>query len=345
MKKAITLFFVTFLATVVVFGQQSKLEKQIDSLILHDSTKPFNGVVLIYQGDEIVYSKAHGFADFVRKYPLQMNSQFVIGSVSKQFTAVLVLQEYENGRLKLEDPIGKYLPELRQPWADTVTIHDLLTHMHGIYALDKPTAFRTGTAFSYAYSSLGYDLLAKIVEKTSGKSFVEISENLFDKCGMKNTFHPQSNKHNNLVKGYYEDTDGNIIFDDESFKHPVAAGAFIATAEDLMVWNSEVFSGKLLKKETMNLLLTKHKGAVRNHPIFGFTEYGYGYTIDTSNGIMQCGQTGYAPGFVSMNFYFPGSETGVVVLENVTYDLDDLKKTFSYHTEILNMVRADQVSE
>ena len=86
-------------------------------------------------------------------------------------------------------------------------------------------------------------------------------------------------------------------------------------------------------------LKTKQKGAVRNHPLFGITEYGYGITIDTKENILQYGQTGFAPGFISMNFYFPKTKTSVIVLENVTYETDDLKKTFYYQTEILKIIR------
>ena len=78
---------------------------------------------------------------------------------------------------------------------------------------------------------------------------------------------------------------------------------------------------------------------MRNHPIFGVTDYGYGITVDTKENILQLGQTGFAPGFVSMNFYFPKTKTSVIVLENVAYDTDDLKKTFYYPTEILKIIR------
>ncbi|MBG7610695.1 serine hydrolase, partial [Polaribacter sp. BAL334] len=90
---------------------------------------------------------------------------------------------------------------------------------------------------------------------------------------------------------------------------------------------------------TMNLLKTKQNGAVRDHPIFGITEYGYGITVDTKENILQFGQTGFAPGFISMNFYFPKTKTSVIVLSNIAYDTDDLKKTFYHHTELLKMIR------
>ena len=332
-----TLFLLFFFkTTIVTFGQQKIIDKQIDSIISTKTTKPFNGVILVSQNGQTKYSKTFGYSDIDKKEPLKLNSQFVIGSISKQFTAVLVIREFDKGNIDLFTPIKKYLPELTQSWADTVVIHHLLTHMHGITQLDKPTTFKVGT--QYSYSQIGYNLLAKIIERTSGKSFAELSKNLFEKCGMKNTFHPDIKEYNNLVKGYTESENSNIEFETETFQNYVAAGSFISTVEDLNIWNKKFYSGKLLKSKTMKMVETKQNGAVRDHPIFGITDYGYGITVDTKENILQFGQTGFAPGFISMNFYFPKTKTSVIVLENVAYETDDLKKTFHYHTEILKII-------
>ena len=331
-------FILIFLkATIVTLGQQNNVENRIQSLISTKTTKPFNGVILISQNGKTKYSKIFGYSDIDKKEPLKLNSQFVIGSISKQFTAVLVLRELDKGNIDLFTPIKKYLPELTKSWADTVTIHHLLSHMHGITRLDKPTTFKVGT--QYSYSQIGYDLLSKIVERTTRKSFAELSKNLFEECGMKNTFHPDTKGYHNLAKGYTENENGKIEFETETFQNYVAAGSFISTVEDLNIWNNFFYNGKLLKKKTMKMVETKQKGAVRNHPIFGITEYGYGITVDTKENILQLGQTGFAPGFISMNFYFPKTKTSVIVLENVGYETKDLKKTFYYHTEILKIIR------
>lgn len=335
MKYILLLIFLN--TTIVTFGQKSNIEKQIDSLISAQTTKPFNGIILISQNGQTKYSKSFGYSNIDKKEPLKLNDQFVVGSISKQFTSVLVLREYDKGNLELFTPIHKYLPELTQSWADTVTIHNLLTHMHGITQLDKPTTFKVGT--QYSYSQIGYDLLAKIVEKTSGKSFAELSENLFKECGMEITFHPKTKKYTNLVKGYTESENGKIEFETETFQNYAAAGSFISTVNDLDLWNSLFYSGKLLKRKTMKMLQTKQNGAFRDHPIFGITEYGYGITVDTKENVLQYGQTGFAPGFISMNFYFPKTRISVIVLENIAYETDNLKKTFYYHTEILKIIR------
>jgi D-alanyl-D-alanine carboxypeptidase len=327
--------FLLFVSTAI--GQA--YDNRIDSLIFAQSAKPFNGVILISQNGKTKYSNISGYSDIEKKEVLRNNDQFVIGSISKQFTAVLVLREFDKGHLDLFTPIHQYLPELTQSWADTVTVHHLLVHMHGIIQIDKPTVFKVGT--QYLYSQIGYDILTKIIEKTSRQSFAELSMNLFEECGMKNTFHPDIKEYKNLVKGYTETENREIEFETETFQNYVAAGSFISTIGDLNRWNNKLYSGKLLKEETMKMLVSKQKGAVRNHPIFGETEYGYGITVDTKGNILQYGQTGFAPGFISMSYYFPKNQTSVIVLSNIAYDTDDLKKAFYYHTAILEIVRQE----
>lgn len=339
----ISRFFFSFLllltVTKICFGQQSNFAKQIDALITSKTTKPFNGIIIVSQNGKTKYSRCYGYSDLDKKTSLRMNDQFVIGSISKQFTAVLVLEEFDKGRIDLFAPIHRYLPELTQSWADTVTVHHLLTHLHGIVHPNKPTTNKAGTQF--VYSQIGYDLLAKIIERTSGKSFAELSGELFKKCGMNNTFHPDSKEYRNLVKGYTEQENGVVAIDNSSLSNYAAAGAFISTAEDLVLWNQNLQNGKLLKARTFTTMTTKQVNAVRQHPIFGTTEYGYGITVDTKDNILQLGQTGFAPGFISMDFYFPATNTSIVVLENTAYDTDDLKKTFYYHTEILKIIRQE----
>lgn len=319
------------------FGQINNISNGVDALLLKKTDKSFNGVVLIKNNKKKIYQKVIGFSDFENKTLLANNDLFVVGSISKQFTAVLTLMEFEKKHLELHVPIRNYLPELKQSWADTVTVHHLLTHMHGIKEIDKPLLFAAGSQFMY--SQIGYDLLAQIIEKTSGKKFSELSKEMFEKCGMKHTFHPDYKTNIKFCKGYTKVENGVFEFEENTFQNYPAAGSFISNAEDLVVWNNCFFEGKLLKKSTMNLLLTKHKGAVRNHPIFGITEYGYGVTINTSEDKLQYGQTGFSPGFVSMNFYFPKKKLSAVVLQNIVNDPDDLKKTFYYHTEILKIIR------
>lgn len=155
-----------------VFGQQTDIIRRADSLLTAEAQKPFNGVVLIAKEGKLVYQKVHGFSDLARMTPLQATTEFVV-----------------------DMPIRNYLPHLQQGWSDTVNIHHLLTHTHGITSLDKAVAFSPGEKF--LYPQLGYELLAKILEKTTGELFAALSTALFKRCKMKNTYHPALNKHKN----------------------------------------------------------------------------------------------------------------------------------------------------
>jgi D-alanyl-D-alanine carboxypeptidase len=337
MRKYVLLL--SFIFSISLFGQDIKLIKRIDSLLLAKTQKPFNGIIMLSKGGKVMYKKIKGQADIEKRTTLKLNDQFVIGSVSKQITAVMVLQQVDKGLIKLDAPIRKYFKGVKDKWADSVTIHQLLTHTHGINETGKPLAFRQGT--QYKYSQIGYELLSKIIESVSGKSFKSLSAELFQSCKMFNTFHPD-NKAFNVVPGYTEDKEGKLYYEEKSFENFAAAGGFVSTVNDLVLWNENLHSGKLLKDSTYQLMITKDKIAVREHPVFGLTNYGYGITIDNTNGLIQLGQTGFAPGFVSMNFYFPASKTSLVILSNAPRG-SDLKQAFFYHTEILKMVKTSDL--
>jgi CubicO group peptidase (beta-lactamase class C family) len=306
--------------------------QNIDSLIKAKTKTPFNGVIFISQPGK-TYSKTKGFADWHKKTPLQLTDQFVIGSISKQITAVLVLQEMEKGHLKLAATVHTYLPEFKAAWADTVTIHQLLSHTSGYMQPDQPLVFRPGTRF--AYSNMGYQLLAKIIEKTSGKSFVTLSTELFRKCNMKNSFHPATHAYKHLVKGYTVQQDGSLQEEEEDLAPHAASGTFISTAEDLARWNSLLHGGKLLADSTYQLMITKKEHAVRQHTVFGTLDYGYGITLGNKE---QIGTTGIVPGFISMNFYFPADKMSVIVLENIAWSATDIKEMFYYHQQVLRLI-------
>ncbi len=318
-------------------GQEKKenyanLTSKIDSIV---SGSKFNGVILVSTDSIEIYSKSFGYSDLENEIQMKSNGQFVIGSISKQITAVLILREFEKGNLKLDDRINQYLKEINQPWSEKVTIHHLLTHTHGISDLEKPLEFEQGSQFKY--SQLGYELLAEILEKVSGKTFENLSTEFFLKYGLNNTFHPKYKKYNHLVKGYEENENGTLVFATNSLDNFVPAGGFISNAEDLKKWNQLLHSEKLVSKKTLELMSTKY--ATRIHPIFETVEYGYGLLFKDGEENIQIGALGYSPGFVSACYFYPQSKINVIVLENTAKDLDEFKKTFEIHTEIMEAVK------
>ncbi|MDW7695930.1 serine hydrolase domain-containing protein [Flammeovirgaceae bacterium SG7u.111] len=313
-------------------NNDSDLSLKIDSII---NEQKFNGVILVSADSIDIYSKAIGFSNLENETKLNINDQFVIGSISKQITAVLVLREYDKGNLELDDSIGKYLTQIEQPWTKEVTIHHLLTHTHGIVDLNKPLEFEQGSQFHY--SQLGYELLAQILEKVTEKSFEQLSTDLFENYGLKNTFHPNNKKYGHLVKGYEENENRILVFAENSLDNYVPAGSFISNASDLKKWNENLYSGKLVKKETLKLMTTKY--ATRTHPIFETVEYGYGLLFKDEEQNIQVGALGYAPGFVSACYHYPKENMNLIVLENTANNLDDFRQTFKVHTEIMELIK------
>lgn len=338
MKKIFFSLLCCFSIQQVSYAQGSDMNSKLNDLLNAKSAEPFNGIVLLAQNGEVKYAKNFGFANKEQKQDLTLNSQFVIGSISKQITAALVMQEVEKGHIKLDAPISKYLyEELDQNWGDSVTVRQLLNHTHGITAMNKPLAFRQGTQF--AYSNLGYVLLARIVESTSDKRFSTLDSILFARCGMDHTVDIYAHQPKALATGYTQQNDGNLAVETKSLENPVPAGGHISTANDLLLWNENLFGGKILANSSLKQMASKQANATREHPVFGLTDYGLGLTVDTKENILQYGQTGFAPGFASMNFYFPETKTSLIILSNVAYHPEDLKKTFAYHTAILKLVR------
>lgn len=310
--------------------------KQIDSLVKTNSIRPFNGVILITQDEKPLYSKQVGFANFDKKILFTPDSKFVIGSISKQITAVLVLRELDNNHLDLDEPVSIYLPELMQPWKDSVSIKELLNHTSGIVKENTPLAFSAGTQF--AYSDLGYELLRKILEKSSGKTYEKLVAELFKICKMNNSSYPTKSSKKTLVTAYSKSTDSTLLTELETFKYNyVSAGLLISTANDLIKWNDFLHNKKLFSDSIYSMMMTET--SLRHHPIWGDVGYGYGMQITHDNGIIEYGHSGYIPGFVSMNFYYPETKTNVIVLENIDWKDYDFSQTFYFEKIIRNLLR------
>lgn len=317
------LFFVFLLSNFNSFAQKKDdYSTKIDSLIKVAEPK-FNGVVLISKNGKTLYNKAQGFTNFETKKPLNVNSQFEIMSNSKQIAAVLILLEVEKGNVDLQAPIKKYLPELTRSWADSVTVHQLLNHSHGIIDLQKPLLFKPGTDFKYG--NLSFNLLGEIVARTSQKNYDEVANALFKKLNMKNTFCYAKDKAQSLVSGHlvkngvYDVKKGSQITP-ESF----GSDGIVSTVNDLAIWNNNLHKGKILKPETYKLMLKYN--ILSQHNLFGKEKegYGYGIRIIEKEPVKYIGHTGLGDGFSSVNLYFPESDVSLIVLENQMFDNPDL---------------------
>lgn len=295
---------------------------KIDSVIKLTNPK-FNGVILISKNGKTLYSKAQGFSNFETKKPLEIGSQFEIMSNSKQIAAVLILMEVEKGKIDLQAPIKKYLPELTQTWADSVTVHQLLNHTHGIVDLKKPLAYKPGT--HYEYGNLSFSLAGKIVEFSTKKSYTEVAEALFKKLKMNNTLCYSEAKKQNFVSGYINKNDSfEIVKNTLINPGNLGADGVVSTVNDLAIWNNNLHKGKILKPETYQLMLKYN--ITSQHNLFGKEKegYGYGIRIVEKEAVKYLGHTGLGDGFSSVNLYFPESDVSLIVLENQMSESSDL---------------------
>lgn len=339
----LTMLFIV-IAEHFAFGQSSDLAAKIDSLLKLTNPRPFNGVVIVAQESKTIYSKNIGLADIKQKTPLQLNDQFIIGSISKQVTAVLLLRELDKDRLSLQQSIRTYLPELEQSWADSVSLHQVLNHSSGIVNLDQPLAFRPGTQFSYS-PILGYQLLAKIIEKTSGKAYATLADELFSQCQMKNTTIPKFYDQGRIVNSYSEEREGKLLkedYDIKALESLTPSGGVISTAWDLVLWNACLHQDKLLKEASYQLMTSI--SIDRPHARWGKVGYGYGIQIDGQNKLLEYSHSGALVGFISTMIYYPAPQISIVLLENIAPDFEDMKHAFFFHDALRELVKENMLS-
>ena len=250
------------------------------------------GVVVGYGIDELT-SFAYGVSNVGTGEPLKTDNLFEIGSITKSFTAVTILKlvEEEKEKLKLEDTIDKWFPDFEK--GDKITVKMLLNHTSGIKEiteklnpdqiieyfkkLDKKFNFEPGEA--WADTNSDYMIAGLIIEKVTGKQAHEvIREKILDPIELKNTFmkgyeeYPKANE----VKGHNYKPDGSIenyTFDRKTW----TAGAMVSNAEDLFKYADALFSGKIIKQETLEIMLTATKVA-------NDTELPYGLGVQISSG-------------------------------------------------------------
>lgn len=274
-----SLFFLILLYTTIGLAQA-----EYGKLINYFNTENnFNGVVLVATKGKIDYLDGVGIASRQNQTGISTKSKFKVASITKTFTAVLILQLYEQGKIDLNGTIGKYLPAYSGEAKGKVTIHHLLTYSSGIPNCEgssglgvyqSPVAvddfierfcsgkltFEPGEQFSY--NNGDYILLGRIIEQVTAKSFAQnLEENIFKPLSMENT-NMLYNKSivSGLVETYnIEDSTGVFYRDDPMYiENYYAAGAMYSTAEDLLKFDEGIFQYKLLSRKTVELMLTPY---------------------------------------------------------------------------------------
>ncbi|MGZ5247077.1 MAG: serine hydrolase [Flavitalea sp.] len=289
--------------------------------------------VLIARKGEIIYQKAFGMANLELEAAMQVDNVFRIASITKQFTAIAILQLMEQGKLSLQDEITRFIPEY--PTGDhKFTIEHLLTHTSGIadYSAlgdtlrsrgdltpvqmidifkNLPMRFAPGT--KWEYSNSGYFLLGYIIEKITGKTYAQyLNENIFKPLGMTGSQYASDTRL--IMKratGYTAGENGYENAPYLSMTHPYAAGSIQSTVGDLFKWQQAVVSYKLVKKETVDRAFTKYRLADGNE-----TLYGYGWRVGNVYASTSLWHGGLISGFRSMAIYLPQQDVFVAILSN-----------------------------
>lgn len=329
---------VIFLFSTSISYSQIKVEKRLDQLFqTFFNNEGVGCATLISQNGKIIYQKGFGNIDIELGIQAKPDNVFRIGSITKQFTAIVILQLYEQGKLDLKDEIQKYFPDFPNH-EKAITIENLLTHTSGIkniteiegldtnqsaYSVkelidlfkDKPLDFLPGE--KYRYSNSGYILLGGIIEKISGQKYADyLQSNIFDKLGMTNSFYDNSSTIiKKRAKGYDLDSINHLV--NASYLNttfPYSAGGLVMTTGDYFKWHQAIWNFRLIKKETLQKALTPYK---LNDGTF--TEYGYGWALGDFFGSQIISHGGSINGFQSKEMYLPKEDILVVVFSNGSF--------------------------
>jgi CubicO group peptidase (beta-lactamase class C family) len=321
--------------------ETKKVSHKLDSLLKRINKRhDFHGSLLVAKNGKILYDDQIGYADFKKKEPLNEASVFQLASVSKQFTAAAIMLLYERGQIQLRDTVNNYFTDF--PFKH-VTIENLLNHTSGLpryfwvaeheWEQEKaPTNkemmtllesskvqryFKPGRNFDY--SNTGYFVLASIVEKVSGNSFSAfVKKNIFDPLEMKDSFVLNS-ENESIIKSHL---DGYRLY--RGWRHLkinstvndaiVGDKNVYSTSNDLLKWTLGLNSGKLLSKESLDLMYSK------GETIYGRkVPYGFGFRIDSKdkNAIYHHGKwNGFSTGLTQ----YLDDDLVVIILEHTSYN-------------------------
>ncbi|HET7433888.1 MAG TPA: serine hydrolase domain-containing protein [Thermoanaerobaculia bacterium] len=290
--------------------------------------------VLVIKDGRTLLRKGYGLADLELRVPVTPDNIFRIGSLTKQFTTVAILQQVQRGNIKLDDAITKYLPNAPVR-GKTVTIEHLLTHTSGIpsytdqpkfwetmredrkpeellaIAKDVPPDFDPGT--SWHYDNSGYILLGMLLEKVTGTPYADyMRKQVFEPAGLKHTDYDVNDKVIvNRAHGYSRSHGEWINAPYISMTTPYAAGALISTVDDLARWNDALAEGKLVDPKLLARAQTSYRLSDGT-----MTGYGYGWGMRTYEGHRIVEHGGGINGFQSYALAMPDDHIYVVVLAN-----------------------------
>ncbi len=334
-----------------VYSQSRKLITFIDHYsdsVLTDAKQP-GMIISVTRDDKIIYEKAKGFSNIETKEPMDLKMRFRIGSLTKTFTGTVLLQLADEGKLKLDDPLSKFFPNVLN--SDNITIRMMGDMSSGLYnyseakemddsmasnprkkwkpqelvdiALRNAVYFEPGKGFHY--SNTNTVLLGMIIEKITGNTLAyEIKSRIIDKLGLTESEFPSGAEFTGYhPRGYNED--------DSKFLEPLtdvtekfdpswgwAAGAMISSLKDLKIYIKALAEGKLISSESQ---IERLKWSLDKEGL----KYGFGIF---KAGDDFLGHNGSYPGFHNVTVYSPKTNTAIIIMYNsqTNRDPDDFLK-------------------
>lgn len=310
-------------------AKQQVSEKMAALVDAYAGEKKFNGAVLVAQKGEVLLQTARGFRDAEQKVAHDAGSVFQVGSLTKQFTAAVIMQLVQEKKLSLQDRLEKFFPGFTN--GDRITIEHLLTHTSGIYNYTNDTTVMRGDvtrAYSqkemvdlfrsyksdfepgngWNYSNSAYSLLGYIIANVTGKSYEQnVRERILTPLGMTSSgFDYTHLRAANKSQGYFSLASAKPVtapIVDSTIAY--AAGSLYSTVGDLYKWERAIYTNTILPQTTWKQVFTPYRN-----------KYGYGWIIDSAFGKQITAHSGGIHGFASYIFRFPEEEQVVIAIDN-----------------------------
>jgi D-alanyl-D-alanine carboxypeptidase len=302
------------------------LDDYLNAAVRHDY---FSGTVLIAKDGKPIFEKSYGMANYELNAPNTAATVYQLQSVTKPFTAISIMMLQEEGALSVNDPICNHLEDCPEAWRP-ITIHHLLTHTSGIEGFsrlpewdetfdgrtfwrggavslvrDLPLLFKPGEKFHYSNS--GYVLLARIIERRSGKTLADFyRERILSPLGMEHTsFNSSRLLVPNLATGYYSLGTSFINTSPQSRTHSYGDAGLFSTVGDLLIWDQALYSNKLISAASYEQMIAHTTN-----------DYAYGWELRNWHGRREIGHAGSGFGFSTILARFIDDRLTVIVLTN-----------------------------
>jgi CubicO group peptidase (beta-lactamase class C family) len=325
-------------------GNRAALVSRVDSIAGSGviENRAVGIVAAVVRGNDTLLMKGYGKADVEWNVPMPVDAVFEIGSITKQFTAAAILQLRDEGKLSLDDPITKWLPDFNTR-GNTITLRRLLDHTSGMvgltempefgllvnnprwprdsaYALINRTPFQFRTGEAQIYNNSAFWLLGLIVEKASGMTYEDyVEKKIFEPLGMRRSMYCNSSEDIPRRAHGYAVQQGRVRRAPTNVHTwPFSAGSLCSTAGDLVTWLKALHGGKVLSPKSYAEMITPAK--LNDGTVLG---YGMGLAVaKDSRGLNAIGHGGGIAGFVTEATWYPDAQAAVVVLMNSNGNID-----------------------